>query len=171
MIDRNSMLLGAAAAAVGMIAGAVVMSTMLRADPPPFPDGEEMAEAAQVERDFMDFTMPDLSEPQTGEKRSRHGCVMPALPQWADDLPPAEARRSLILQHLYNIDRQQAIIETNSCPCEVEFPSWEKAERQYQELTAGKDRDEIFKVASQLGREAGNTLKQSLDICKAWRGR
>jgi len=171
MIDRNSMLLGAAAAAVGMIAGAVVMSTMLRADPPPFPDGEEMAEAAQVERDFMDFTMPDLSEPQTGEKRSRHGCVMPALPQWADDLPPAEARRSLILQHLYNIGRQQAIIETNSCPCEVEFPSWEKAERQYQELTAGKDRDEIFKVASQLGREAGNTLKQSLDICKAWRGR
>ena len=171
MIDRNSMLLGAAAAAVGMIAGAVVMSTMLRADPPPFPDGEEMAEAAQAERDFMDFTMPDLSEPQTGEKRSRHGCVMPALPQWADDLPPAEARRSLILQHLYNIGRQQAIIETNSCPCEVEFPSWEKAERQYQELTAGKDRDEIFKVASQLGREAGNTLKQSLDICKAWRGR
>lgn len=171
MIDRNSMLLGAAAAAVGMIAGAVVMSTMLRADPPPFPDGEEMAEAAQVERDFMDFTMPDLSEPQTGEKRSRHGCVMPALPQWVDDLPPAEARRSLILQHLYNIGRQQAIIETNSCPCEVEFPSWEKAERQYQELTAGKDRDEIFKVASQLGREAGNTLKQSLDICKAWRGR
>lgn len=171
MIDRNSMLLGAAAAAVGMIAGAVVMSTMLRADPPPFPDGEEMAEAAQVERDFMDFTMPDLSEPQTGEKRSRHGCVMPALPQWADDLPPAEARRSLILQHLYNIGRQQAIIETNSCPCEVEFPSWEKAERQYQELTVGKDRDEIFKVASQLGREAGNTLKQSLDICKAWRGR
>lgn len=171
MIDRNSMLLGAAAAAVGMIAGAVVMSTMLRADPPPFPDGEEMAEAAQVERDVLDFTMPDLSEPQTGEKRSRHGCVMPALPQWADDLPPAEARRSLILQHLYNIGRQQAIIETNSCPCEVEFPSWEKAERQYQELTAGKDRDEIFKVASQLGREAGNTLKQSLDICKAWRGR
>ena len=171
MIDRNSMLLGAAAAAVGMIAGAVVMSTMLRADPPPFPDGEEMAEAAQVERDFMDFTMPDLSEPQTGEKRSRHGCVMPALPQWADDLPPAEARRSLILKDLYNIGRQQAIIETNSCPCEVEFPSWEKAERQYQELTAGKDRDEIFKVASQLGREAGNTLKQSLDICKAWRGR
>ena len=171
MFDRNSMLLGAAAAAVGMIAGAVVMSTMLRADPPPFPDGEEMAEAAQVERDVLDFTMPDLSEPQTGEKRSRHGCVMPALPQWADDLPPAEARRSLILQHLYNIGRQQAIIETNSCPCEVEFPSWEKAERQYQELTAGKDRDEIFKVASQLGREAGNTLKQSLDICKAWRGR
>ena len=171
MIDRNSMLLGAAAAAVGMIAGAVVMSTMLRADPPPFPDGEEMAEAARVERDVLDFTMPDLSEPQTGEKRSRHGCVMPALPQWADDLPPAEARRSLILQHLYNIGRQQAIIETNSCPCEVEFPSWEKAERQYQELTVGKDRDEIFKVASQLGREAGNTLKQSLDICKAWRGR
>ena len=171
MIDRNSMLLGAAAAAVGMIAGAVVMSTMLRADPPPFPDSGKMAEAAQAERDFMDFTMPDLSEPQTGEKRSRHGCVMPALPQWADDLPPAEARRSLILKDLYNIGRQQAIIETNSCPCEVEFPSWEKAERQYQELTAGKDRDEIFKVASQLGREAGNTLKQSLDICKAWRGR
>ena len=171
MFDRNSMLLGAAAAAVGMIAGAVVMSTMLRADPSPFPDTGKIAQAAQAERDFMDFTMPDLYEPQTGEKRSRHGCVMPALPQWADDLPPAEARRSLILQHLYNIGRQQAIIETNSCPCEVEFPSWEEAERRYQELTVGKDRDEIFKVASQLGREAGNTLKQSLDICKAWRGR
>ncbi len=171
MFDRNSMLLGAAAAAVGMIAGAVVMSTMLRADPPPFPDGEEMAEAAQVERDFMDFTMPDLSEPQTGEKRSRHGCVMPGLPQWADDLPPAEARRSLILKDLYNIGHQQAIIETNSCPCEVEFPSWDEAERQYEELTADKDRDGIFELASQVGREAGETLKQSLDICKAWRGR
>ena len=165
------MLLGAAAAAVGMIAGAVVMSTMLRADPSPFPDTGKMAEAAQAERDFMDFTMPDLSKPQTGEKRSRHGCVMPALPQWADDLPPAEARRSLILQHLYNIGRQQAIIETNSCPCEVKFPSWDEAERQYQELTAGKDRDGIFKLASEVGREAGENLKQSLDICKAWRGR
>lgn len=171
MFDRNSMLLGAAAAAVGMIAGAVVMSTVLCADPPPFPDPGEMAEAAQAERDVLDFAVPDLSGPQTGEKRSRHGCVMPALPQWADDLPPAEARRSLILQHLYNIGRQQAIIETNSCPCEVEFPSWDEAERQYQELTAGKDRDEIFKAASQLGREAGKTLKDSLDICKAWRGR
>ena len=171
MFDRNSMLLGAAAAAVGMIAGAVVMSTMLRADPPPFPDSGKMAEAAQAERDFMDFTMPDLSEPQTGEKRSRHGCVMPALPQWADDLPPAEARRSLILQHLYNIGRQQAIIETNSCPCEVEFPSWDEAERQYEELTAGKDRDGIFQLSAQLGRKEGDTLKQSLDICKAWRGR
>ena len=171
MFDRNSMLLGAAAAAVGMIAGAVVMSTMLRADPPPFPDAGKMVEAADAERDVLDFTMPDLSEPQTGEKRSRHGCVMPALPQWAEDLPPAEARRSLILQHLYNIGRQQAIIETNSCPCEVEFPSWNEAERQYEELTTGKDRDAIFKIASQLGREAGDTLKQSLDVCKAWRGR
>ena len=171
MFDRNSMLLGAAAAAVGMIAGAVVMSTILRADPSPFPDTGKMAQAAQAERDFMDFTMPDLSEPQTGEKRSRHGCVMPALPQWADDLPPAEARRSLILKDLYNIGRQQAIIETNSCPCEVEFPSWDEAERQYEELTVGKDRDGIFKIASQVGREAGDTLKQSLDMCKAWRGR
>lgn len=171
MFDRNSMLLGAAAAAVGMIAGAVVMSTILRADPSPFPDTGKMAQAAQAERDFMDFTMPDLSEPQTGEKMSRHGCVMPALPQWADDLPPAEARRSLLLKDLYNIGRQQAIIETNSCPCEVEFPSWDEAERQYEELTAGKDRDGIFKIASQVGREAGDTLKQSLDMCKAWRGR
>jgi hypothetical protein len=171
MFDRNSMLLGAAAAAVGMIAGAAVMTTVLRADPPPFPDAEEIAEAAQAERDVLDFTMPDLSEPQTGERMSRHGCVMPALPQWADDLPPAEARRSLLLKDLYNIGRQQAIIETNSCPCEVEFPSWDEAQRQYEELTAGKDRDEIFKVASQVGRKAGDTLKQSLDICKAWRGR
>lgn len=119
----------------------------------------------------MDFTAPDLSEPQTGENRSRHGCVMPALPQWADDLPPAEVRRSLLLKDLYNIGRQQAIIETNSCPCEVEFPFGDEAERQYRELTVGNDRDEIFKVASQLGREAGDTLKQSLDICKVWRGR
>lgn len=171
MFDRNSMLLGAAAAAVGMIAGAVVMSTMLRADPPPLPDAEKMVEAAEAERGVLDFTMPDLSEPQTGEKRSRHGCVIPALPQWADDLPPAEARRSLILKDLYNIGRQQAIIETNSCPCEVEFPSWDEAERQYEELTAGKNRDGIFELASQVGREAGDTLKQSLDICRAWRGR
>ena len=171
MFDRNSMLLGAAAAAVGMIAGAAVMTNVLRADPPPVPDPEEMAEVAQAERDFMDFTMPDLSEPQTGEKMSRHGCVMPPLPQWADDLPPAEARRSLILQHLYNIGRQQAIIETNSCPCEVEFPSWKEAERQYEELTAGKDRAGIFDLSAQLGQKEGETLKESLDICKEWRGR
>ena len=171
MFDRNSMLLGAAAAAVGMIAGAAVMTNVLRADPPPVPDPEEMAEVAQAERDFMDFTMPDLSEPQTGEKMSRHGCVMPALPQWADDLPRAEARRSLLLKDLYNIGRQQAIIETNSCPCEVEFPSWKEAERQYEELTAGKDRAGIFDLSAQLGQKEGETLKESLDICKEWRGR
>ncbi|MFC0199673.1 hypothetical protein [Paracoccus rhizosphaerae] len=171
MFDRNSMLRGAAAAAVGMIAGAVVMTSVVRADPPPVPDLGKMAEAVQAERDVLDFKVPDLSEPQAGAKMSRHGCVMPALPQWADDLPPAEARRSLILQHLYNIGRQQAIIETNSCACEVEFPSWDEAERQYQELTDGKDRDGIFGLSAQLGREAGKTLKEALDICKAWRER
>ncbi|MFC0198978.1 hypothetical protein [Paracoccus rhizosphaerae] len=171
MFDRNSMLCGAAAAAVGMSAGAMVMTNMVRADPPPVPDLGKMAEAVQAERDVLDFTVPDLSEPETGAEISRHGCAMPALPQWADDLPPTEARRSLLLKDLYNIGRQQAIIETNSCPCEIEFPSWEEAERQYQELTADKDRDDIFELAGQVGREAGKTLKASLDICKAWRGR
>jgi len=62
MFDRNSMPLGAAAAAVGMIAGAVVMTNMLRADPPPFPESGKMAEAAQAERDGRVANVVEIAE-------------------------------------------------------------------------------------------------------------
>jgi hypothetical protein len=171
MFDRNSMLLAAAASTIGIIVGVVVMNSTLQADTQPFPDPGKIAEAAQAERDVMDFTMPDLSEPQTGEKMSRHGCVMPALPEWAANAPRGEAERILLLKDLYNIGRQKKIIETNACPCEIEYPSWDEAEQKYQELTSNMDRAAISERAGLVGREAGKTLKESLDTCKAWRGR
>lgn len=171
MVDRKAMLLGAGVAATCLITGMVTMGNMLRADVPSFPKEWTVVEADEAQVGIMDVTMADLSQSKAGDKVTRHGCVKPTLPAWAANLPRGEARQVLLLQDLYNIGRQQAIIETNSCPCEIAYPSWDDAERQYRVLTAGKDRDGLFALAGQLGRNAGKTLKASLDICNEWRGR
>lgn len=194
MFDRNSVLAGAASVILGaVIAGAGVLyfaDSPSRAEPSSFTQAEgdsmvaamddlsetQMAEiqmeppVSQAERDFMDFTMPDLSKPKEGQDVTRHGCVKPNRPQWAIDLPRSEAQKSLLLTALYDAARYQAIIEDNSCSCETEYPSWDEADLQYQQITEGKDNTEIIELKRQEMRQVMDFQFDALAICSQSRG-
>jgi len=162
MLDRKTLVIGAASLAVGVAIGGVFLGNAPHA---------ETSSAIQAERDFMDFTMPDLSQSQGVEETTRHGCVKPARPQWAVNRSPQEADNAVLLKAIYDMRRYENIIETNSCPCDIEHPSWNSADQEYNEVATGKDRAEIQDLGGEVLREVARLLKPSLDICREQRGR
>ena len=178
MFDQKTLFIALSSLAVGVAIGGAVLNSWLPAETAStaqmgevqFAQAQTEPQLSQAERDFMDFTMPDLSKPQAGGETTRHGCVKPPRPQWAMELPPAEARKSLFLTDLYNGIRFQKILETNSCPCEVEWPSWDEADWQYQQITEGKSDAEVADLGREAQRQASTKRFDALTICSQSRG-
>ena len=178
MFDQKTLFITLSSLAVGVAIGGAVLNSWLPAETAStarmgdvqFAQAQTEPQLTQAERDFMDFTMPDLSKPQAGGETTRHGCVKPPRPQWAMELPPAEARKSLFLTDLYNGIRFQKILETNSCPCEVEWPSWDEADWQYQQITEGKSDAEVADLGREAQRQASTKRFDALTICSQSRG-
>lgn len=179
MLNRKTLVIAISSLAAGVAIGGALLGSGSQAETDLRTQSAEkrMAQSqvepqpSQAERDFMDFTMPDLSKPQAGGETTRYGCVKPSRPEWVVNRTPQEADNSLLLKAIYDMDRLQEIIETNSCPCEIEHPSWDSAERQYQTIAAGKDRAEIRALRAPVVQEVARMTKQSLDICSEWQGR
>ncbi|TGN68320.1 hypothetical protein E4L95_01715 [Paracoccus liaowanqingii] len=195
MFDRNSALAGAATVILGtIIGGAGVLyyaGSPSRAEPSSLTQTErdsmlaatdgmsetQMAEnqmeppVSQADRNFLDFTTPDLAEAAPGQNLTRHGCVKPEEPTWATNAPPEDAQQVLLLKALYDNSRYENIVQTSSCPCEVEYPSWDEADASYQALVASRGLDEIPVMRDEVSRLVRRNLKASIDICKVWRGR
>ena len=178
MFDQKTLVIALSSLAVGVAIGGAVLNSWLPAETAStapmgdvqFAQAQTEPQLTQAERDFMDFTMPDLSKPQAGGETTRHGCVKPPRPQWAIELSPAEARKSLFLTDLYNGIRFQKILETNSCPCEVEWPSWDEADWQYQQITEGKSDAEVADLGREAQRQASAKRFDALTICSQSRG-
>jgi hypothetical protein len=137
----------------------------------PTPDFFSEPPVSQSEQSFMDFTMPDLSEAPQAQNLTRHGCVKPEEPAWAANVPPEDAQQALLLKALYDNLRYENIVQTNSCPCEIEYPSWDDADASYQHLLESRGLDEIQTMRSEVSRLVRRNLKASIDICRTWRGR
>lgn len=178
MFDQKTLFLALSSLAVGVAIGGAILNNWLPAETAStarmgdvqFAQAQTEPQLTQAERDFMDFTMPDLSKPQAGDETTRHGCVKPQRPQWVLELPPADAQKSLLLTSLYNSLRFQKIIEINSCPCEVEWPSWTEADWQYQQIAAGKANSEIAELKRQATRQSSTYRFDALTICSQSRG-
>jgi len=63
------------------------------------------------------------------------------------------------------------IVATQTCPCEIEHPSWHSADALYQRLAVDMDATEISTLRQAVQEEIGRVQKKSLDICRAWRAR
>ena len=57
----------------------------------------------------------------------------PARPAWMDELHPREAYKALTMMDLYELRALERIAETGDCSCEVRFPEWDGADKEYQE--------------------------------------
>ena len=178
MFDQKNLVIGIALLAAGVAIGGALLGNGSQAETDFTTQAADMRMAqsqvepqpSQAEKDFMDFTMPDLSKPKEGQDVTRHGCVKPERPQWANDLPRSEAQTSLLLTALYDAARYQAIIENNSCVCENEYPSWDEADAQYQQIAKGKDNAEIVELKRQAMRQVMNFQFEALTICSQSRG-
>lgn len=178
MLNRKTLVIAISSLAAGVAIGGALLGSGSQAETDLRTQSAEkrMAQSqvepqpSQAERDFMDFTMPDLSKPGEGQEVTRHGCVKPDRPQWATDLPRSEAQKSLLLTALYDAGRYQAIIENNSCPCETEYPSWDEADAQYQQIAQGEDNAGIVELKRQAMREVKDFQFDALTVCSQSRG-
>lgn len=119
----------------------------------------------------MDITIPSIGDQKPGSRVTRDGCVRPARPAWAVDAAPKDTDKVTLLIDLYEIGRKQAILESNSCACEVQFPSWDEAESEFNILTANIEADKFIAILDAKSSEAAKLNKPALDICEEYWGR
>lgn len=130
------------------------------------------AETAPSERPRqMDMTIPSIGDRKAGSRVTRDGCFRPARPAWAVDAAPKDTDKVTLLIDLYEIGRKQVILESNSCACEVQFPSWDEAENKFNNLTANIDTEMFLAILDDKSSEAAKLNKPALDICKEYWGR
>ncbi|MCJ1902290.1 hypothetical protein E3U26_12785 (plasmid) [Paracoccus ferrooxidans] len=119
----------------------------------------------------MDMTIPSIGNRKAGSRVTRDGCVRPARPAWAVDAAPKDTYKVTLLIDLYEIGRKNAILESNSCACEVQFPSWDNAEAEFNDLIANSDGDSFIETVYAKSSEASKLNKPALDVCEQYWGR
>lgn len=130
------------------------------------------AETATSERPAqIDMTIPSIGDRNASSRATRDGCIKPARPAWAVDAAPKDTDKVTLLIDLYEIGRKQAILESNSCACEVQFPSWDAAESEFNILTANIEADKFIAILDAKSSEASKLNKPALDICEKYWGR
>lgn len=155
-----------------VIAGVAVVVVGAAAAISLFGAASPKAETAPSERaGQIDMTIPSIGDRNTGSRATRDGCIRPARPAWAVDAAPKDTDKVTLLIDLYEIGRKTAIVESNSCPCEVQFPSWDEAESEFNILTADIDADKFIAILDAKSSEAAKLNKPALDICEEYWGR
>ena len=117
----------------------------------------------------IDMTRPDIDERSTGAGVTRAGCVKPARPDWVKNAGPRDTNKVSLLIALYDIGRKSEIISTQTCECSTEYPSWDKAEKQLNQLISGIDNNQLLQILDEKTFEAGDLNKPALDVCAAFR--
>lgn len=82
MFDQKNLVIGIALLAAGVAIGGALLGNGSQAETDFTTQAADMRMAqsqvepqpSQAEKDFMDFTMPDLSKPKEGQDVTRHGC-------------------------------------------------------------------------------------------------
>lgn len=155
MIDTKAMLTAAIAAA--FVAGAFAL-TQPNVDPVPVTPPQET----------FDARIPDIGA--SSARVTTDGCVKVPRPAWAIDAAPADTDKVSLLVALYDLGRKTAIIESNSCPCDMQYPSWDAAEAELNQRTVGLDREQVFQLAGEITSAETGLHKAFLDICRSYRG-
>ncbi len=117
----------------------------------------------------IDMTIPEINERSTGADVTKAGCVKPARPDWVKDTGPRDTNKVSLLIALYDIGRKTEIISTQNCECSTEYPSWEKADEQLNQLVSGIDNNQLLRILDEKTFEAGDLNKPALDVCAAFR--
>ena len=91
----------------------------------------------------------------------------PAEPSWLQEVPLRQAYQRVLVQDIYRAQNFERIIETESCDCEIRFPSWDAAGAEFRERHASDERWEMLQASDAYNRRANDVLLEAKTICEA----
>ena len=90
----------------------------------------------------------------------------PAEPMWMQEIPLRQAYQRVLVQDIYRAQNLERIIETESCDCEIRFPSWDAAEAMFRERHSSDERWEMLEASDAYNRRANDVRLEAKAICE-----
>jgi len=90
----------------------------------------------------------------------------PAEPNWMQEIPLRQAYQRVLVQDIYRAQNLERIIETESCDCEIRFPSWDAAEAEFHEQHASDERWKMLEASETYNRRANDVRLEAKAICE-----
>ena len=91
----------------------------------------------------------------------------PAEPVWMQEIPLRQAYQRVLVQDIYRAQNLERIVQTGSCDCEIQFPSWDAAEAVFRERHASDERWEMLEASDGYNRRANAARTAAKAICDA----
>ena len=91
----------------------------------------------------------------------------PAEPVWMQEIPLRQAYQRVLVQDIYRAQNLERIVETSSCDCEIQFPSWDAAEAVFRERDESDERWEMLQASDAYNRRANAARTAAKAICDA----
>ncbi|WP_199258182.1 hypothetical protein [Paracoccus binzhouensis] len=90
----------------------------------------------------------------------------PAEPNWMQEIPLRQAYQRVLVQDIYRAQNLERIIETESCDCEIRFPSWDAAEAEFHEQHASDERWKTLEASDAYNQRANDVRLEAKAICE-----
>ncbi|WBU62551.1 hypothetical protein [Paracoccus aerodenitrificans] len=90
----------------------------------------------------------------------------PAEPSWMQEIPLRQAYQRVLVQDIYRAQNLERIIETESCDCEIRFPSWDAAEAEFHEQHASDERWKMLEASDAYNQRANDVRLEAKAICE-----
>ncbi|GLO72696.1 hypothetical protein MACH17_42130 [Phaeobacter inhibens] len=90
----------------------------------------------------------------------------PAEPMWMQEIPLRQAYQRVLVQDIYRAQNLERIVETESCDCEIRFPSWDAAEAMFRERHSSDERWEMLEASDAYNRRANDVRLEAKAICE-----
>ena len=90
----------------------------------------------------------------------------PAEPMWMQEIPLRQAYQRVLVQDIYRAQNLERIIETESCDCEIPFPSWDAAEAEFHEQHASDERWKMLEASDAYNQRANDVRLEAKAICE-----
>lgn len=90
----------------------------------------------------------------------------PAEPNWMQEIPLRQAYQRVLVQDIYRAQNLERIIETESCDCEIRFPSWDAAEAEFHEQYASDERWKMLEASDAYNQRANDVRLEAKAICE-----
>ena len=91
----------------------------------------------------------------------------PTEPAWMHEIPLRQAYQRVLVQDIYRAQNLGRIVETSSCDCEIQFPSWDAAEAVFRQRYASDERWEMLQASDAYNRRANAARTAAKAICDA----
>ncbi len=129
---------------------------------------------AQQARALITLALSLLAVPAFAERnlvptlgRSFNVCLgRPAEPVWMQDIPLRQTYQRVLVQDIYRAQNLERIIETESCDCEIRFPSWDAAEAEFHEQHASDERWKMLEASDAYNQRANDVRLEAKAICE-----